>query len=373
MESVNRRSRKFTALELFKLCESGDLDLDAEYQRDFIWSLEKQGFLINSMLNDIDIPKIYLAKIGNRFECIDGKQRIKSIINFFSGFDTGRGRAYLRIHKDGITPGAWGQNYAELKQTNQNKNVENYEFDVVLLEEPDVSYICEIFRRINLGRPLNGGEILNVRPGEMRDFVFRKANLPFISKVGLKDYRFSRQVVLAQILLNSLQFRKKEFSRARIEELRAFFDSYQQLSEDDERKLEQVGFILEKMDSAFGPKAVELRRRAAIVSAYFFVEESLFNSPKFDVSKFVSFYLTLLDAIRSDSELISKFKEPRNPLILDRFNKYVQQASVESYSFKGRHDFLKIAYQYYLEKNKIIDNYAEYKQYEKVIMRSSKR
>ena len=63
------------------------IDLDADYQREKIWSRGNQEDLIDSIVKNIDIPKIYLARIeGNEtfdFECIDGKQRMATLLNFF--------------------------------------------------------------------------------------------------------------------------------------------------------------------------------------------------------------------------------------------------------------------------------------------------
>src|SRR5437867_8550041 len=63
------------------------IDLDADYQREKIWSVKQQEELLDSILIDIDIPKIYLVKVkGNKqfaYECIDGKQRMLTLSRFF--------------------------------------------------------------------------------------------------------------------------------------------------------------------------------------------------------------------------------------------------------------------------------------------------
>src|SRR5438132_13706605 len=63
------------------------IDLDADYQREKIWSREDQDKLIDSIIKNIDIPKIDLARIKGKenvdYECIDGKQRMATLLNFF--------------------------------------------------------------------------------------------------------------------------------------------------------------------------------------------------------------------------------------------------------------------------------------------------
>ena len=63
------------------------IDLDADYQREKIWSRDNQETLLDSIVQNIDIPKIYLSRVKDNdnfdFECIDGKQRMATLLNFF--------------------------------------------------------------------------------------------------------------------------------------------------------------------------------------------------------------------------------------------------------------------------------------------------
>src|SRR5438034_8375785 len=63
------------------------IDLDADYQREKIWSREDQETLIDSIVQNIDIPTIYLVRVQGSenfdFECIDGKQRMTTLLSFF--------------------------------------------------------------------------------------------------------------------------------------------------------------------------------------------------------------------------------------------------------------------------------------------------
>src|SRR5262245_62388421 len=62
------------------------IDLDADYQREKIWSRSDQEKLLDSIVQNIDIPKIYLARIDDSenfdYECIDGKQRMTTLLSF---------------------------------------------------------------------------------------------------------------------------------------------------------------------------------------------------------------------------------------------------------------------------------------------------
>jgi len=55
-----------------------------EYQREpNLWSVEKRRLLIDSILQDIDIPKLYFNETRDKsFEVVDGTQRLWSIWEF---------------------------------------------------------------------------------------------------------------------------------------------------------------------------------------------------------------------------------------------------------------------------------------------------
>jgi uncharacterized protein with ParB-like and HNH nuclease domain len=58
-----------------------------EYQREKqLWSDEKKSTLIDSILRDIDIPKLYFNRLKDKsYEVIDGQQRLWSIWDFIDG------------------------------------------------------------------------------------------------------------------------------------------------------------------------------------------------------------------------------------------------------------------------------------------------
>src|SRR5438132_13242816 len=83
------------------------IDMKPKYQRrGGIWSTANKAFLIDSILNDFDIPKLYLANFtyassplnehNKQFAVIDGQQRLEAIFDFFENkFPFPTGFAYL--------------------------------------------------------------------------------------------------------------------------------------------------------------------------------------------------------------------------------------------------------------------------------------
>ncbi len=328
--------------DLISANESGDLDLGTEYQRDVIWPKSKQMLLIDSMLKDIDIPKIYLAYFTKekKYECIDGKQRIASILGFYNN----------------NLPEISGEYYNKLQD---KSTFLDYEFSVSIIADPTDEEISELFFRLNIGTPLNGGERINAMRGDMRNFIFETIGEKgaFIGKVGMKEYRFSREIAIAQMILNSLFFRKKdEFVRARYEDIYKFLLQKENVHFDSsiKGKVNKFRSTLAEVENVFDKSAFKLKRKSAIVSAYLFCEEIIEKKSGKGLKEFPAFYLRLLDEIKQQADLIKKYQIPKKKRLLDEFQIYLQQASAEGYSVKRRHKFLRDAFAYYLKNQTIL-------------------
>ena len=53
------------------------IDTNPDYQRPPAWTKKQQQLLIDSILREYDIPKMYWRKVsGDEYEVIDGQQRL---------------------------------------------------------------------------------------------------------------------------------------------------------------------------------------------------------------------------------------------------------------------------------------------------------
>lgn len=335
------------------------IDLDADYQREKVWSRDNQELLLDSIIKNIDIPKIYLARVfGDRnfdYECIDGKQRMGTLLSFYIPEKRTGDALAVRVAGEKYT---YKRLQKELPQL--AKKIDEFELTFVVYSGiSDEEFLREIFRRLQLGVRLNSGELLKTHTGTVRDFIYEDMgrDAPFLARTSLSDKRFSRQFTLAQICINS--FSRKEtgrFVRARYDDLEDFFKEKSDLAENDDN-LVRIREVLRVMDMEFGERAKAISSRAVAVSAYLFVEGLYQDRKSRLVPSFVDFFIALLEEIRSNLRLLTKFKTPENRTILDGFQKYISQASVEPYAITRRNEFLRDAFDYYLSpktKGKII-------------------
>jgi len=326
------------------------IDLDADYQREKVWSKSDQERLLDSILRNIDIPKIYLARLKDNenfdYECIDGKQRMMTLLNFFKPEQSEDNPLTVDVYNDRYT---YKQLKKELPQLAEK--IENFELSFVIYPgNLDEEVIRDIFRRLQLGMRLNSGELLKTHSGTLRDFIYKEMgkNAPFLCLTHLSEKRFSREFALAQICINSFaRSETGQFVRARYDDLEDFFKEKYKLSKKDEN-LARIREVLKVMDKAFEGKAAPISSRAVAVSAYLFVEGLYVEDKPSLIPRFVDFFVALLEEINSNLSLLRAFEKPTNSTVLEEFHKYISQASVEPYAIRRRDQFLKKAFEHYL-------------------------
>ncbi len=62
----------------------GNIILQPDFQREFVWRKQKQEELIKSIWRGIPLPMFYFSKEGNKSEVIDGQQRLTTIFGYLS-------------------------------------------------------------------------------------------------------------------------------------------------------------------------------------------------------------------------------------------------------------------------------------------------
>jgi uncharacterized protein with ParB-like and HNH nuclease domain len=76
---------KWSLKELYDTYKKGNINLSPPYQRNFIWTIDDQQILIDSIKKNKPIPTFFLLLVGdNKYEMVDGQQRSRTIISFIS-------------------------------------------------------------------------------------------------------------------------------------------------------------------------------------------------------------------------------------------------------------------------------------------------
>jgi hypothetical protein len=190
--------------------EKDRINVSPEYQRrGDIWTLEKQQLLIDSILNDYDVPKLYFHAFNPDqkkaypdfdYAIIDGRQRLEAIWNFADDrFRISDDFVYLRdrtISAKNLYYSELGSKFPKLKI-----RFDSYTLPIICIETDDLHLIEDMFSRLNEAVPLNAAEKRNAIGGPMAQAIRDLAAHPFFTeKVKFSDSRLQFRESSARVL-----------------------------------------------------------------------------------------------------------------------------------------------------------------------------
>jgi hypothetical protein len=135
------------------------IDMEPSYQRrGRLWSDSDKAYLIDSILNEYDVPKLYMAdftwgdsKLNAKrlpYAIIDGKQRLEAILDFYDGrIVLNEDFVFLehpQVKLAGLSYRDLKRNYSEIAEA-----FENYNLMVMSVMAQSETPINELFVRLN--------------------------------------------------------------------------------------------------------------------------------------------------------------------------------------------------------------------------------
>ena len=163
--------------------KNGDMDLQPDFQRGEIWTIQKKKKLIDSILRGWKVPPIHV--VPNKYnidEVLDGQQRLAAIRDFCDNIISIDG--YIEPFDSVITQ-LDGMHYRDLPVEWQRK-VRQYSILVVRLTEFNPQEPAELFYRLNQPSSLTSAEQRNAYIGATRDQIKTLSN-KFLSMGATKE------------------------------------------------------------------------------------------------------------------------------------------------------------------------------------------
>ena len=159
LDSVFVRTEQRTVSEVVKRIKNERFILNPDFQRDFVWSTDKQSRLIESCLMRIPLPVFYVAEAQDgRIIVVDGLQRLTSFYRFMNNAFS------LTLDSGGegdVKHPLSGKKHEDLNVTLQER-IEDTQLTLYILDSkaPERAKL-DIFERVNSGDPLTRQQMRN--------------------------------------------------------------------------------------------------------------------------------------------------------------------------------------------------------------------
>lgn len=183
---------------LYGYFKEDKLLVNRRYQRKLVWTIEEKEGFIDSISLNFPVPLILVAQVkfkeSNRYEIIDGMQRLDSVVSFIEGefplngkyfdLDTVASTKYL------LDKGILKQNLPKLDRESC-KRIATYQIPMSISSFEDESAIDIIFKRINSnGKHLSQQELRQAGSESRFAYLVRKIAESIRGDVSLGDRLF---------------------------------------------------------------------------------------------------------------------------------------------------------------------------------------
>jgi len=260
--------------------QKDDIDLTPPYQRrGGLWGTAQRAYLVDSILNEYDIPKIYLADFTifnsplnasrKAYAVIDGRQRLEAIFAFREDlFPLNDDFALFSDPKTRLG----GITYSELtaKHPKIADRFREFNLHVMSVITDDEAKINDLFVRLNSSKPLTGAEVRNAMTGLVPRIIRGLVGHPFFAEcTRFSAKRGGDKNAAAKILL--LEYRGKFVDTKRVHLDRFVEEGVRAGNPDLERVGSRVQKVLSQMQRVFSSKDPLLSSQGPVPLYYWFI------------------------------------------------------------------------------------------------------
>lgn len=283
--------RQFEARTLSWWADQRDMvDFEPPYQRrGGLWSRGDKQFLIDSILNQYDIPKLYIADFtfgpsplntkSTQYAVIDGKQRFEAILDFIDG-NIVLDKEFSLASDPSLELAGLGYRDLRANYPRIASRFDNFNLTVMSVVTDEEGKINELFVRLNRNKTLTGPEIRNAMRGCVPQLIRELAEDEFfISKVKFAAKRGQDLDAAAKMLLVEFRGRLVETKKATLDDLvqegqNAEADIADSTVQDFERAADRVRAVLLRMNDIFIPSDPLLANQGVVIPYYWLIKKS---------------------------------------------------------------------------------------------------
>lgn len=327
------------------------IDMSPPYQRrGKLWSVSDKAYLIDSIINGFDVPKLYLADFKHKdsslnanklpYAIIDGKQRFEAMVDFFEGRVVLNPdfiwRQNQKLRLGGLSFKDLEKGHPEVAEAFENEN-----WDVMSVVSDNEEDINELFVRLNRSKALTGSEIRNAMVGPVSDITRSIAGHRFFTEtIKFSTKRAGDINTAAKLLLCEYRGRLASTKKKDL-------DRFTQLKEIDDDRLELSGRralnTLGDMQEVFLPRDT-LLGSSGLVPVYYWLVRDL---PDTDLVRLREFLVDFEERRKANRDLQRDRPSAPTNSMLSRFDA-LNRSTNDQGSHIGRVDILKEDFQRWL-------------------------
>lgn len=338
LNRTDKTRAEWTANNLMNLYEEGTVVLDNAVQRGFVWDIKKKSLLISSLIVEDPIPPIYAAKYGGKYSLIDGKQRTDAIVGYINEkyaledlesviiFDP-KTNEEEEIDINGLY-------FSELPDAIQEA-IKMSTLTIIIINEPSDDKVCEIFYKLNNGKPLNAITVTRVKAKARQDITELGTHELFKSALTAKAFeRYTNE----DIVVKSWAILHEEEPSLETRCIRPLMEKIEFSEEDKTQLIECFDRILE-VHKLIEDKRIAKRiiTRTHMISIMRVVWQSIEDGKS--VQEFMEWFVTF-------------FAGKKSATISNTYNTYAGAGSARKDAVKKRLEELENSYVRYFESSK---------------------
>ena len=293
---------------------------DPNFQREEVWTRDLQRHLIDSILKDFDIPKIYVHELDDgTYSVVDGQQRLKAIWEFYdNNFPLSE-----RYSGD-----LGGKTYKMLPPGERTK-FESYDLTLITLRGYSDDDIRDVYSRLNKGKPLSPAEKLNAFPGDIVPTMRYVSKHPFFTDViTLPSKRYRHYLTAARLIL----LESEGIIDVAPWRLYDFFEENKRMNQTSPT-VRRVVRVCDYLKKSFDSAMMELRKESLLLTIYYLTSHLLKEYVMVNKeSQLRDFYIDFYKKVQESSETGDKE-------LID-FNLAASRGTTSKTNVKLRHDIM---------------------------------
>lgn len=316
-----------------------NIDYSPRYQRaGDVWSRKQKQLLIDSIINGLDIPKLYFqfmprdnSKRDYLYAVIDGKQRLETIIGFIEDkFPLSNEFKYLFDEEKSGYNDIAGKKFSEIDRIEPEitAKILNYVMCIVFIDTDNPDIINEIFIRLNSGIPVNTTEKRNAIGGNLSKEINKLCieDSFFTDKISFKNNRGGYFDIAVKFLMIEMGY--DDLSKKTVDNFIMKEKNFNSTCSDF---LEKVKFKIDRISQKFDCKDKLLSKKNLIITFY----SICFEIP----DEYLKDFLDYFEKMRKEN--VENSSNEKDDSLLREFTRQLQQGADKKASLAKRIDIMR--------------------------------